>query len=174
MPTLPPTHTNVTEETYRWVLAATSFVGMTLAIVLSVVLLLTAVIMLVGRLIGVSHVTSAFVWSVFLAVILFPWQSLLNAHGSDRVPDQKIPGALMTWSEVDQVNGVDGGAKFSTGPVTPAVILHWARFAAYPLFALILLFTVQMKSGRGLRFALGEADIPVDVGGVAKPGDVVI
>ena len=54
----------------------------TLIIVLAVVLLLTSVIMLVGRLIGVSHVTSAFVWCVFLAVILFPWQSLLNSGGT--------------------------------------------------------------------------------------------
>ena len=78
-PQAPAHRVEITQDLYRWVLNLTTFLGMTLVIVLAVVLLLTTVIMLVGRLIGVSHVTSAFVWCVFLAVILFPWQSLLNS-----------------------------------------------------------------------------------------------
>ena len=50
-------------------------------IVLAITLLLIVTIMLVGRLVGVAHVTSAFLWCVFLMVMLFPWQTLLNGQG---------------------------------------------------------------------------------------------
>src|SRR6476469_5348803 len=54
-----------------------NFLGVILSVTLCVVLLLLAGIMLVGRLIGVSHVTGAFIWSVVLALMLFPWQAFL-------------------------------------------------------------------------------------------------
>jgi hypothetical protein len=161
----------ITLGLYRWILNVTTFLGMTLVIVLAVVLLLTSVIMLVGRLIGVSHLTSAFVWCVFLAVILFPWQALLNSgsstyEGATSVyqtytspvrPDQRLPGILATWTEVER------SGQFESKPVTPEVVLHWMRFVGWPVVAIALLMIVQGKSSRGLRFALGEADIPVEV-----------
>jgi hypothetical protein len=161
----------ITLGLYRWVLNFTTFLGMTLVIVLAVVLLLTSVIMLVGRLIGVSHLTSAFVWCVFLAVILFPWQALLNsgsgtyegvpsageAYTSPAKPDQRLPGILTTWTEVER------SGQFESKPVTPEVVLHWMRFVGWPVVAIALLMIVQGKGSRGLRFALGESDIPVEV-----------
>jgi hypothetical protein len=164
----------VTLALYRWVINATTFLGMTLVIVLAVVLLLTSVIMLVGRLIGVSHLTSAFVWCVFLVVLLFPWQSLLNsnsgtyeampslaspseAYTSPARPDQQLPGVLTTWTEIERAS------RFESKPVTPEVVLHWMRFVGWPVVAIVLLMIVQSKGSRGLRFALGESDIPVEV-----------
>jgi hypothetical protein len=164
----------ITLGLYRWVLNLTTFLGITLVIVLAVVLLLTSVIMLVGRLIGVSYLTSAFVWCVFLAAILFPWQSLLNsgsgtyeavpslaspveAYTSPARPDQRLPGILTTWTEVER------NSKFEDKPVTPEVVLHWMRFVGWPVVAIGLLMMIQGKGSRGLRFALGESDIPVEV-----------
>ena len=171
----------ITLGLYKWVLNVTTFLGVALVIVLAVVLLLTSVIMLVGRLIGVSHVTSAFVWCVFLAVILFPWQSLLNsgssplpgssgvwtasaspdleqgAYTSPPVKDQKLPGVLFTWTEVERE------ARFPANHFDAETVLHWMRFVGWPVVAVLMLLTIQLKSGRGLRFALGEADIPVEV-----------
>ena len=43
------------------------------------------------------------------------------------------------------------------------VILRYARFVGYPLFALIILFMAQAKSGRGVKYALGEAEVHVEV-----------
>ena len=60
------------------------------------VILLIAKIMLVGRLIGVAQVTSAFIWCVFLVVLLFPWQAFLQS--TDFTGDFKIPGVLYTWA----------------------------------------------------------------------------
>jgi hypothetical protein len=172
-----PTQTHGVEITlglYRWVLNVTSFLAVALIIVLAVVLLLTSIIMLVGRLIGVSHLTSAFVWCVFLAVILFPWQSLLNSYStalevlpppgsqgdvytSPAKPDQRLPGILTTWTEVER------DARFENKPISPQLVLHWARFVGWPVVAIVLLMIIQGKGSRGLRFALGESDIPVEV-----------
>jgi hypothetical protein len=148
----------------RYVIPVQNFLGLTLMLTLAVVLLLIALIMLVGRLIGVSHVTGAFIWSVLLLVFLFPWQSFLLTGPRDATPGApvvsydpafKIPGVLYTWPEL--VHDHD----FETGGA--AGVLKWARFAGMPIVALLLLLTVQAKSSRGLKFALGESDVQVEV-----------
>jgi hypothetical protein len=148
----------------RYVIPVENFLGLTLMIVLSVVLLLITLIMLVGRLIGVSHVTSAFIWSVLLLVFLFPWQSFLLTGPRDASPGAsivsddpsfKIPGVLYTWPEL---------AHDYEFPTTGAAgILKWARFAGMPIVAVLLLLMVQAKSSRGLKYALGESDVQIEV-----------
>ena len=154
----------------RYVIPVTNFFGTTLVIVLGVVLLLIVTIMLVGRLIGVSHVTSAFVWCVVLAVLLFPWQSLLigsnrpsgelpspYAASADQHPDFKLPGALYTWPELKRdLDFPNGGAEG---------VLKWFRYVGLPVVALLLLLMVQAKSSRGLKYALGESEVQVEVTG---------
>jgi uncharacterized Tic20 family protein len=152
---------------------ATNFVGffsMICVVVLAVILLLVVIIMLVGRLIGVAHVTSAFVLCVVLATLLFPWQSLWNypiADTTQVVPDPiehvgigphfGFPGVLYTWPELRH------RAHFDNRD-----ILGWARFVGWPVVALILLLSVQARSGRGLKFALGESEVQVQT--TAAPG----
>ena len=73
----------------EYFVSLTAFLGIVLTVVLAIVLLLIVKIMLVGRLIGVARLTSAFIWTVVLAALLFPWQAFW--------PDDfkfKIPGAL--------------------------------------------------------------------------------
>jgi hypothetical protein len=164
----------------RYVIPATDYFGMIFAIVLSVVLLLLVMIMLVGRLIGVAHLTGAFLWSVFLIVFLFPWQALLITHENyptyaakgDEVtsaevgpqPAFKVPGVLYTWRELE------ADYDFPRSPWQHSA-LKWGRFVAFPLLALLILMMVQTKSSRGLRFALGEADVHVDV--TKNPDDML-
>jgi hypothetical protein len=155
-----------------------NFLGVILSVTLCVVLLLLAGIMLVGRLIGVSHVTGAFIWSVVLALMLFPWQAFLisgehysplpgTSPGDSSVvydaPDQpafKIPGVLYTYPELRQ----DTFRMGQLNVKTPEAVIKWARFAAFPIVAVLLLLLVQGGSSRGLKFALGEAEMHVDVG----------
>jgi len=129
----------------EYLVSLSAFLGIVLTIVLAVVLLLIVKIMLVGRLIGVARLTSAFIWTVFLAALLFPWQAFW--------PDDfrfKIPGALYTWDElVHRVN--------EPGDDVRTRALFWARFVAFPAIALIMLLVIQVKSRRGLQQALGEA-----------------
>ena len=153
-----------------WTINSIVYVGQILSIVLAVVVLLIVLMMLVGRLLGVAHTTSAFVWAVILAALLFPWQLF---HGPETAPnspaystavttddrpanDFRVPGVLYTWGELTRE------AKFEGKPLSNAV-LKWARFAGFPLLALIILFMVQAKSGRGVKYALGEAEVHVEV-----------
>jgi hypothetical protein len=124
--------------------------------VLSLVLLLIVNIMLVGRLVGAGQLTSAYIWALILVVLLFPWQSFLNHVGLS--PDQaswKIPGVLYTYFELADP---EVGAKFSNTPL-PVAILKWSRFVGFPLLSVIILLAIQIKSGRGMRQALGEEEI---------------
>ncbi|MDB5299488.1 MAG: hypothetical protein JWO87_1151 [Phycisphaerales bacterium] len=155
---------------FEYLIALTDYGGVVFTIVLAVVLLLIITIMLVGRLVGVSHVTSAFCWAVFLMVLMFPWQAFLNSEDAAGVrsssssqvsgelaPDTtgvRIPGVLYTWPELR--NHYD----FPSGWNLPA-ILKWARFVGFPLLALVVLLMIQGRSSRGLRFALGEAEVQV-------------
>jgi len=164
------------QDILRYIIPVTDFAGITLGVVLAIVLLLIVTIMLVGRLIGVSHVTSAFIWCVILTVLLFPWQAFLiggpwnrpapaaggSAYATDtglRPPDPtfKIPGVLYTWEELGydirhfpEYEGARGALK-------------WVRYAGFPVVALLLLLSVQAKSSRGLKFALGESEVQVEV-----------
>lgn len=155
-----------------YVIAATGFLGVILPIVLSIVLLLIIQIALIGKpknLTGITHVTGAFVWSIFLIVLLFPWQSLSNGHENSAamtsqpasagphsdVPDMKIPGVLYTWPEL--VRDYD----FPTAPLHYA-ILKWSRFVAFPVLSLMILLMVQVRSSQGWRTAVGDAEVIVD------------
>jgi hypothetical protein len=161
------------------VIAGTDFLGVLFSMVLPVILLLVITIMLVGRLVGVSHVTSAFCWSIVFLVLLFPWQSLLNSHVHamaapmsdslattrpseqalvvEEAPDVRIPGVLYTFPELRR------NYSFASSPLKPAAILGWGRFVGVPIIELILLLIVQGRSSRGLRFALGEAELPMEM-----------
>jgi hypothetical protein len=161
--TSPASSLNVT-GLLQWLVAITDFLGIALSIVLAAVLLLLLTIMLVGRLIGVSRVTSAFIWCLVLIVLMFPWQAVLTspltigpAEGPP-VPDFKLPGVLYTWAEL--THHTHGAAFDATKPAT-FVTLKWARYAAMPGVALVLLLMVQSKSSRGLKMALGEVEFDV-------------
>lgn len=160
------TSITVTGGVLAWIVNAITYLGTIFSIVLVIVVLLIVLIMLVGRLIGVAHTTSAFTWAVLLAVLLFPWQLFYEREtarsGSNpqtneiRLDDYRWPGAFYTWGELRQ------GLDFENG-VNKVAILRYARFAGFPMVTLIILFMVQAKSGRGVKYALGEADVHVDV-----------
>jgi hypothetical protein len=133
-----------TVDLLEYLVGATAFLGIALTIVLAIVLLLIVKIMLVGRLIGVARLTSAFIWTVLLGVLLFPWQAFWADY------DFKIPGALYTWNELVH--------RVKLHPQKDDAVLYWARFVAFPIAALIVLLSIQVKSRRGLQQALGEAN----------------
>ena len=161
----------------QWLVGASGFLAMVAVVVLAIVMLLIVGIMLVGRLIGVSHVTGAFVWCVLLAALLFPWQSLWNypvagTMQSEVVEDLHvgprfgIPGALYTWPELQR------RGHFSNDPLSAAIV-GWGRFAGWPGLAVLILLSVQIRSSRGLRFALGEAEVQIPETVVTTPTGTV-
>ncbi len=161
------TSVTVSGGVFPWIINSITYLGTIFSIALALIVLLIVLIMLVGRLIGVSHSTAAFVWSVVLVLLLFPWQLFYDretapaamekaAAGEIRLDDYRWPGAFYTWSELKQ------GTKFPAG-FNNVAVLRYARFAGFPLITLIILFMVQAKSGRGVKYALGEAEVHVDV-----------
>jgi hypothetical protein len=143
-----PTAANRLTDLLKYVTGGIDFLGMVLTIVLAIDLLLIVVIMLVGRLIGVSRVLSAFLWSVVLAVLLFPWQAFLM-NQTFNSPEMKIPGVLYNWAELVVRARDHPMGKQATG-------LFWARFVGWPVASLIILGIIHFNSQRGLRQALGE------------------
>lgn len=143
--------------TMNFLTNACMFLALVLSIVLGFILLLIVNIMLIGRLIGVARVTSAYIWSLILLFLLFPWQFFLDNVGlTMQQIAWKIPGVLWTWSELAR------DAKFSNDPFFPNAFIHWARFVGMPLVALIIVLAIRIKSTRGIRQALGEdAMVPV-------------
>jgi len=135
----------------HYVTGASAFLGVVFSVMLAAVLYLLVKIMLVGRLIGVARVTSAYVWSLLLILLLFPWQTYL-ADPTYHDANFMLPGVLYTWSEVLQ------SARFETTNWNLAA-LKWTRFVAAPVLTVILLMMIQIKSNRGLRQALGEDDL---------------
>ena len=77
------------------------------------------------------------------------------------------PGVLYSWDEL--LSRVTTGTRGNNAPIDK-LILHWARFVAWPLLAIILLLSIQVKSNRGLRQALGEEVI--DTRDVTPPSAV--
>jgi hypothetical protein len=150
----------LTVNALRYATALIDFLGIVAVLVLAVVLSLITKIMLVGRLIGVAQVTSAFIRCAFLALLLFPWQAFLQ--NTDFTGDFKLPGVLYTWPELVHPTT---GAKFAAAGFDAFTILRWARFVGFPVLAVILLLVIQAKSSRGLRAALGESELedPTDI-----------
>lgn len=139
----------------HYVTAACLAIGLLGTLVLSFVLLLIVNIMLVGRLIGVARLASAYLWCIVLVVLLFPWQSFLDNQGL--TPDKitwKWPGVLYTWGELMQPAH---GAKFVV-ETSKFAILKWVRFVGFPVIALMMLLVIQFKSNKGMRQALGEEE----------------
>lgn len=147
-------------DVMNYISGACLAIGLIGTIILGFVLLIIVNIMLVGRLIGVARLTSAYLWCIVLLVLLFPWQAFLNNVGL--TPDRiawKLPGVLYTWNELMLPNH---GAKFPE-KLDQFSILKWVRYVAFPLAALIMLLVIQFKSNKGMRQALGEEEaIPAE------------
>jgi hypothetical protein len=143
-------------ETLQYVIGVLDFGGLILPAVLVVTLFIMLQLQLVGRLLGTAKVTSALLWSVLLALLLFPWQAVLNNPAITANPQLtsiglKIPGVLYTWAEFSNSTL---GATFHGTDMT-ANVLHWARFVAWPVIAVIILIWIQFKSDGGIRQSLG-------------------
>ncbi len=127
----------------------TLHLGMLLAFALPVLLMLTAGVMLVGRLVGLGPTMHALVLSLVVLLLMFPWQTLLSIDGTSG-RDFVLPGVMYTWRDV-ALNARNVPDSFNEQ------VLYWARFYVWPVITMVLLLRIQLKSGRGLKMALGEA-----------------
>ena len=150
--TTAPSSTPAWQDVARYAVGASDFLGVAGTILAALVLYLITQIMVVGRLIGVSRVISALIWTFVVLLLIFPWQAFLR----DQLFTSRewmFPGVLYTWDEL--INRVTIGTRGQQQGIN-ILVLHWARFVAWPLLAIVLLLAVQVKSNRGMRQALGE------------------
>jgi len=147
-----------TPAVLQYLVALFGFAGVAGSLLLSIVLILLVKIMLTARTLGVGRVTSAFIWSTLLIILLFPWQAILAGPTISASPDAmandfKIPGVIYTWSELMHPTL---GAKFTqTDLRTELKVLRWARFVGFPVLATMILLSVQVKSSMGIKAAIG-------------------
>jgi hypothetical protein len=141
-----------TTDLLKYAVGLSDFLGVAAPIVLAMVLLFIVLVMLNGRLLGVSRLVSGFLWCIVLAVLLFPWQAFL-INQTFTSTEFKIPGILFTWEELAARDRLHPPLFF------PA-LLYWARFVAWPAAATVILLAIQHQSRRGLRMALGNAAPP--------------
>ncbi|MBC8106726.1 MAG: hypothetical protein H7Z14_09070 [Anaerolineae bacterium] len=151
-PTTAPSSAPFWQDLARYAIGASDFIGVAGTILLALVLYLIVQIMVVGRLIGVSRVIAALIWTFVVLLLVFPWQAFLRDHVFTS-REWMLPGVLYTWDEL--INRVTIGTRGQEQDIK-ILVLHWARFVAWPLVAVILLLSIQVKSNRGLRQALGE------------------
>lgn len=141
------------------------FAGVILPAMLAVALLVALLIQVAARLAGAGRTTTALLWAVALALLLFPWQSVLNNPAVDPKAGEsaigmKVPGAFYTWAEVSHPTlgaGFKTPARLVDGLLDPVVWLHWARYVGFPLLAIAMLGLDVRDATRGLRRALGGA-----------------
>jgi hypothetical protein len=134
----------------KYLVSLSGFFGLMFSILLSLSLLLLLNIMLIGRLIGISKVTSAFIWSLVVLTFIFPWQAFLNNESLTR-SEFKVPGVLYNWNEFVHNANIHSSLDWHIQ------LMRWARFLAMPAITVVLVLTVLGKSSRGLRLALGES-----------------
>jgi hypothetical protein len=151
-PTAPSAKVMQWIDKLKYLVGLIDFLGVAAPALLAVVLLLITAIMLVGRLVGVSHLVTAFFWCVVLMVMLFPWQAFL-INDTFTSPEFKFCGVLYNWPEL-----VDRARLHPSG--SAAMLSYWGRFIVSPVIALIILLTIQVRSRRGLRMAFGEGITP--------------
>jgi hypothetical protein len=148
----PSVGSRTTADWLQYATAVSLYGGMILSILLVLTLFLTIHIMLVGRLIGVRDVTRSLVLSFVLLFLLMPWQTLLVTRSIDSAAFV-LPGILYTWREISE------RVPLGTPSDIAVQILYWGRFVGLPIVGLIFLLLVQVRSGRGLKYALGEEEI---------------
>ena len=121
------------------VVTVCNFIVLTAAILYCLSLLICLKISLTGRLGGINHIARAFFISLFLLVVLIPWQ-------------QVIPGVLIgsVWTPRELLCG--GWAK--TDSSVFCEVLFYLRFCGLCVVALWFLLWAQIRSAKWARATL--------------------
>lgn len=144
-------------RTLMWLMAGVKFLAVVAAGLLALTVLVAVLLALVGGLAGVAEATSAFFWSLILLAVIIPWQQLLDSTFAS--------GALFNLSYLVQKTH---GIRSQWGAANAGIldqVLYYARFAAYPIVALLLLVVVAMKFFGGARKACSAGTISLTTPG---------
>ena len=113
-----------------------NFVLIISATLYCLILLMSIKISLCGRLGGLAHISHAFFTSLFVLVILLPWQALFPGI---------VVGAVFTPAELF------AGRVYENLPTVIGNILFYLRFPGMGLLAVVSLFIAQSRSAKWTR-----------------------
>lgn len=125
------------------IVRACNFVLVISATLYCLTLLISIKISLAGRLGGISHISRAFFFSLFVLVILMPWQFLLPGM---------VTGTIYTPKELLWNWDTSGGS-------IALYVLYYLRFVGLWLITLLLLICAQLRTGRWSRTTLRRLGI---------------
>ena len=95
-------------------------------------MLIALKISLVGRLGGINHITRAFFLSLFMLILLLPWQKIFG---------DTVVGAVFTAGSIVNAATLKAGGIFEK-------VLYYMRFCGYSVLILLLLILAQIRSSR--------------------------
>ena len=130
------------DQILYWAMPATRFFAFVSAALLWLALLLAVKISLIDRLGGAGYFTSANFWSLVLLGLVVPWQQVLGGFAM---------GALYNYQELLRGTAAIEADWSGASPNTQELVLYYARFAGYPVLALLLWIVVQAKWRGGYR-----------------------
>ena len=110
-----------------------NFIVVIAATLYCLILLMSIKISLCGRLGGISHISRAFIFSLYVFVFLLPWQTMLPGI---------VVGAIYTPQELF------AGWNINADSSMPLIVLYYLRFTGMWLAVLLLLFCSQLRSRR--------------------------
>ncbi|AQT68390.1 hypothetical protein STSP2_01550 [Anaerohalosphaera lusitana] len=120
-----------------------NFILVLASVTYCLLLLMSVKISLAGRMGGLTHISRAFLCSLYFLVFLLPWQTLLPGVVTGTI---YAPAELMTgWQNVDDSTGTQ--------------ILYYLRFVGMWVLVLILLLNAQIRSARWSRTTLRRLGI---------------
>jgi len=127
----------------QWAMPVAKFIALAAGMLLVLTLLFTVKLSLLGRMAGVPNQLNAFFWSLLLWVMLIPWQ-------------QALPGSTIMCGAPSNLADLMADTAKLTGNIGLFThVVYYARFAAYPLLAVVVWVWVQTKFACGYRRAMG-------------------
>jgi len=125
-----------------WGLALTKLAALILSVLLVMTFMFASQVSLVGQLGATAGFLSAFCWSMFIVVLLVPWQQVGSALAC---------GATFNfgqWLEQARTVRANWGA---TEQDIGATVIYYLRFLLYPIVTLVIVMIAGSRFGAGYR-----------------------
>jgi hypothetical protein len=125
-----------------WGLALTKLAALILSVLLMMTFMFAAQVSLVGQLGATAGFLSAFCWSMFIVVLLVPWQQVGSAMACGATFNF---GQWLAQARVVRANW--GAAQQDIG----ATVVYYIRFLLYPIVTLVIVMIAGARFGAGYR-----------------------
>jgi hypothetical protein len=135
------------DATYTMAVPVTQALGLMAATSQTIIVFLTLLVILMAHAPGVAQVTRSLIWTVLLAFMVFPWQSVFTQGFP-------IPGIFWGYQEMTAFIGPHVVAGEQIYGYQRFLVV--ARFILWPLLALLVLLITSERFRSGIMLAIGH------------------